>query len=143
MVERIEFSEQLLAVVVRHTFSTPGVSFFTSDDLPQQLAYFRHPTGHTIQAHVHTPVSRQIVGTMETLFIQRGQLKINFYTSDEKYVESKVVGAGDVVLLVAGGHGFEVLDEVGFFVVKQGPYVHEQDKTRFTGIETTATKTSV
>ena len=46
-----------------------------------------------------------------------------------------MLGAGDVVLLIEGGHGFEVIEEVEMFEVKQGPYVGEQEKTRFTGID--------
>jgi hypothetical protein len=34
-----------------------------------------------------------------------------------------------------GGHGFEVLEEVEMIEVKQGPYLGEQDKTRFVGID--------
>jgi hypothetical protein len=40
-----------------------------------------------------------------------------------------------VILLIQGGHGFEVLEEVEMIEVKQGPYVGEQDKTRFVGID--------
>ena len=39
--------------------------------------------------------------------------------------------AGDVVLLIEGGHGFEVMEDVEMIEVKQGPYAGEQDKTRF------------
>ncbi len=35
-----------------------------------------------------------------------------------------------------GGHGFEVLEDVEMFEVKQGPYVGDSDKTRFSGVET-------
>ena len=41
--------------------------------------------------------------------------------------------AGDVILLAKGGHGFEVLEELEMFEVKQGPYPGEVDKTRFEG----------
>jgi mannose-6-phosphate isomerase-like protein (cupin superfamily) len=36
-------------------------------------------------------------------------------------------------LLVKGGHGFEVLEELEMIEVKQGPYAGDQDKTRFVG----------
>jgi hypothetical protein len=36
-------------------------------------------------------------------------------------------------LLVKGGHGFEVLEELEMIEVKQGPYTGDQDKTRFVG----------
>ncbi|MHC5596178.1 MAG: hypothetical protein ACYTXC_09515 [Nostoc sp.] len=43
-------------------------------------------------------------------------------------------------MLVTGGHGFEVLEEIEMIEVKQGPYVGEQDKTRFSGITTEQAK---
>ena len=45
--------------------------------------------------------------------------------------------AGDVALLIEGGHGFEVIEDVEMIEVKQGPYAGEQDKTRFKGIDAT------
>ena len=45
---------------------------------------------------------------------------------------SRVLGPGDVILLISGGHGFEVLEELNMVEVKQGPYAGETDKTRFT-----------
>lgn len=41
--------------------------------------------------------------------------------------------AGYVILLASGGHGFEVLEDLEVFEVKQGPYMGEMDKTRFDG----------
>jgi hypothetical protein len=41
---------------------------------------------------------------------------------------------GDVILLIQGGHGFEMLEETEIIEVKQGPYAGEQDKTRFKDI---------
>ena len=43
--------------------------------------------------------------------------------------------AGDVILLISGGHGFVVLEDVQMIEVKQGPYSGDEDKTRFLGIE--------
>jgi hypothetical protein len=38
-----------------------------------------------------------------------------------------------VILLIQGGHGFEVLEELEMIEVKQGPYAGEGDKTCFEG----------
>ena len=51
------------------------------------------------------------------------------------YLESKELRAGDIILLVSGGHGFHVLDEVEMIEVKQGPYAGDNDKKRFVGID--------
>ena len=49
-------------------------------------------------------------------------------------MESRVIGPGDVILLISGGHGFEVLEEIEMVEVKQGPYAGEMDKTTFSGV---------
>jgi mannose-6-phosphate isomerase-like protein (cupin superfamily) len=132
MIEEIRNGEQLLAIIVRDGFDKPGISFFTQNDLSQQLAYMHHPVGKVIDPHVHNAVRREVRYTQETLFIKRGKLRVDFYDDTQKYLHSRLLGAGDVILLVTGGHGFEVLEEVRMIEVKQGPYAGDEDKTRFT-----------
>ena len=133
-VERIEHAGELHAIIVRREFAQPGIHFFTPNDFSQQLGVMCHPAGKVIGAHVHKPVRRTIAFTQETLFIRRGRLRVDFYTDAGVYFESRELGAGDVILLAAGGHGFEVLEEIEMVEVKQGPYVGDADKTRFSGI---------
>ena len=133
-VELIEHSGEMLAIIVRNEFSKPGISFFTPDDLSQQLAYMQHPAGKIIDPHVHNPVPRSVYYTQETLFIKKGRVRVDFFNDDYEYLESKELGAGDVILLSKGGHGFEVLEELEMIEVKQGPYAGDKDKTRFRGI---------
>ncbi|KAB8330537.1 hypothetical protein SD80_028110 [Scytonema tolypothrichoides VB-61278] len=140
MMEQIIYQDQLLAVIISHKFDKPGIHFFTPNELSQQLAYMRHPKGKIIQPHVHNPVQREVFYTQETLFLKRGKLRVDFYNDQQNYLESRMLEAGDVILLVTGGHGFEVLEEVEMIEVKQGPYLGEQDKTRFVGISAESAK---
>lgn len=133
MIERISHADQLMAIIVRAAFSEPGISFFTPNELSQQLAYMRHPAGKIIQPHVHNPVPREVHYTQEVLFIRKGVLRVDFYDNDQDYLESRMVYRGDTILLATGGHGFEVIEEVEMIEVKQGPYAGEADKTRFQG----------
>ncbi|BAZ82389.1 hypothetical protein PN497_12480 [Sphaerospermopsis kisseleviana CS-549] len=134
MIEQIIHQNELLALIISHRFNQPGIHFFTPDELSQQLAYMHHPMGKIIQPHVHNPVPREVIYTQEVLFIKRGKLRVDFYNDQQEYLESRVLETGDVILLITGGHGFEVLEEIEMIEVKQGPYVGEQDKTRFVGI---------
>jgi mannose-6-phosphate isomerase-like protein (cupin superfamily) len=134
MIETLKVGDQLLAVIVSRQFDKPGIHFFTPDDLSQQLAYMHHPAGKVIDPHVHNPVSRNVQYTQEVLFIKRGRLRVDFYDNEQAYIESRILSAGDVILLATGGHGFEVLDEIEMFEVKQGPYAGDNDKTRFEGV---------
>jgi len=131
MVEEIKHDGESLAIIVRNTFNKPGISFFTSGEWSQQLAYMNHPTGKIIEPHVHNPVKREVHYTQEVLFIKKGKLRVDFYNDSQEYLESHVLEEGDVILLMTGGHGFEVLEEIQMIEVKQGPYAGDQDKTRF------------
>jgi mannose-6-phosphate isomerase-like protein (cupin superfamily) len=130
-VERIEHAGELLALIVRDDYAKPGVTFFTPGDLSQQLAYMRHPAGKVIAPHVHNPVPRSVAYTQETLFIKRGRLRVDFFDAQQAWLASRELKAGDVILLIKGGHGFEVLEEIEMIEVKQGPYAGEEDKTCF------------
>lgn len=133
-VEQIVHEGLLLAIIVRRDFSEPGITFFTPNDLSQQLAIMRHPTGKVIEPHVHNPVPRSVNYTQEVLVIRMGRMRVDFYSPEQTYIGSTEVAAGDVLLLIQGGHGFTVLDEVEMIEVKQGPYVGDADKTRFPSI---------
>jgi len=135
MIERISIDGTWLAIIVRSEYQERGTHFFTEDQLSQQLAFMRHPAGRLIQPHVHNPVPREVKFTQEALFIRNGRLRVDFYNADQRYLESRILGPGDVILLIQGGHGFQVLEEVEMIEVKQGPYVGERDKTRFVGID--------
>jgi hypothetical protein len=133
MVEHIYSGDRLLAIIIPHDYSALGVNFLTPDNLSQQLAYIHHPSGKIIDPHSHNPVSREVLYTQEVLVIKKGVLRVDFYDDNRKYLECRVLSAGDVILLTDGGHGFEVLEEVEMIEVKQGPYTGDNDKTRFSG----------
>ncbi|MBP6505947.1 MAG: hypothetical protein KA257_00150 [Opitutaceae bacterium] len=134
MITEIRHQGELLALIVPHQFNQPGIHFFTPNEFSQQLAYMQHPAGKLIAPHVHNPVARSVEYTLEVLFIKRGKLRVDFYDNSQAYLESRVLEAGDVILLATGGHGFEVLEELEMIEVKQGPYAGDRDKTRFGGI---------
>lgn len=135
MIENISHEGKLLAIIIPSEFSKPGIHFFTSNELSQQLAYMHHPQGKKIEPHVHNPVSREVKYTQEVLFLKKGKLRVDFYDERQNYLESRLIKAGDVILLSSGGHGFEVIEEIEMIEVKQGPYAGDEDKTRFKGIE--------
>ncbi|GAM09922.1 hypothetical protein OR1_02204 [Geobacter sp. OR-1] len=113
-----------------------GCSFFTPVNYSQQLAYMHHPVGKIIESHLHEPVPREVIYTQEVLLVKRGKLRVDFYDDSQRFLESRILSGGDVILLASGGHGFEVLEEVEMIEVKQGPYAGDQDKTRFNGVST-------
>ena len=134
MIEEIKHDGKLLGIIIRNEYHKPGISFFTPDDFSQQLAYLNHPAGKVIPPHVHNKVTREVRVTQEILLLKKGRLQIDFYDDQQRYLESRLLRAGDVILLSAGGHGLTVLEDIEMIEVKQGPYAGEQDKTRFSAV---------
>lgn len=131
MIEEIKFNSQLLAIIIRANYHKEGISFFTPGDFSQQLGYMNRPKGYVIDPHVHNLIERKVTLTQEVLYIKTGKVRVDFYDDDRNYLESKIVAQGDVILLAAGGHGFEMLEDAEMIEIKQGPYCGDEDKVRF------------
>lgn len=132
MLQQIYKDGLLLAVIIRNEFNKPGIHFFTPDDFSQQLGYMNRPKGYVIDPHVHNIVERKVTLTQEVLYIKSGVVRVDFYDDNKNYLESTNLLKGDVILLAAGGHGFEILEDAEMIEVKQGPYCGDEDKVRFT-----------
>ena len=131
MIEEVIRQGVLYALIVRRDFRKPGVHFFTPGDFSQQLGHMSHPAGLKIEPHLHREVFRGVRRTQEVLVIRKGRLRVDFYTDARELVDSRVLEAGDVILLVQGGHGFEVIEACDMIEIKQGPYLGDEDKIRF------------
>ena len=134
MIERISDGQIELALILRSNFRSSGIEFLTPNHYSQQLGYMNRPAGYVIPPHLHNPVTREVAYTKEVLFIRSGKVRVDFYSENQTYLESKILLQGDVVLLAFGGHGFEMLEPTEIVEVKQGPYAGDADKTRFAPI---------
>ena len=134
MIEQISQGNRVLAIIISSQFSKPGIHFFTPGDFSQQLGYMNRPKGYEIDPHDHNAIPRNIEWTQEVLFIKSGRVRVDFYDQERVYLESRILEAGDVILLAHGGHGFTMLEESEIIEVKQGPYTSDKDKTRFKGV---------
>lgn len=135
MIEYVKNKEDTLAIIIKKGHKAEGIEFLTPGEYSQQVAYMHHPVGKKIDAHVHNEVHRNICYTQEVLVIQKGKLRVDFYNVGQQYLESRLIQEGDIILLVSGGHGFEVIEEVEMVEIKQGPYAGEGDKTRFEAVD--------
>ena len=131
-IEHVGDGDTHLALIIRRSYRADGIKFFTPDSYSQQIGYMNRPAGYVIQPHVHNPVPREVQYTNEVLFIRSGRVRVNFYSEQQHYLCSRDLETGDIILLIRGGHGFEMLEDAEMVEVKQGPYAGELDKTRFT-----------
>lgn len=131
MIKHITYKSKILAIIIKGNYlNKKGINFFTNPKLNQQVAFMNHPKNHLIQPHTHKESLRKIKGTTEVLIILKGELKINFYNK-KKYIFSKIAKKNDIIILLSGGHGFEVRKNCKMIEVKQGPYSKSEDKFKF------------
>ena len=131
MIKHITYKSKILAIIIKgNQLNKKGINFFTNPKLNQQVAFMNHPKNHLIQPHTHKESLRKIKGTTEVLIILKGELKINFYNK-KKYIFSKIAKKNDIIVLLSGGHGFEVQKNCKMIEVKQGPYSKSEDKFKF------------
>jgi hypothetical protein len=130
MIEQVNYQGTLYAVIIRAAYEKDGIEFFTPGHFSQQLGYMKRSRGYQVPAHIHNPVHREITLTNEVLFLKRGKVRIDFFSDEKVCFQSHILTAGDIILLAAGGHGLEFMEESEIIEVKQGPYSGDQDKTR-------------
>ena len=135
MLEKIVINNSLYAIIIRRNYeSKKSIEFFTPSNFSQQLGYMKRPTGHEIKPHAHKKKIKKIEFTQEVLFIKSGKIRVDFYDKKKKYLLSKILNKGDIIMLSEGAHGFRVLEECEMYEVKQGPYDESSDKEKFEGI---------
>ena len=134
-IEKISHNDHLLAIIMRSSFHGEGISFITDDLAPQQLGYMKRNQAYEIEPHRHNLVSREVIQTQEVLLIKSGKVRVDLYDDSEKYVISKILTTGDIILLASGGHGLKMIVDTEIIEIKQGPYLGEKDKVRFNSVE--------
>jgi len=135
MIENIYNKKKQLAIILRSSFFVKGAKFFSEKNNDLQLGFMSYETGHLIKPHKHNKIQRQVFSTQEVLVLKKGILKVNFYDDENLTLSSHILYAGDIILLISGAHGFEVIESVELVEVKQGPYIEEQDKVRFDPVQ--------
>ncbi len=128
-IECISKDNKVLAMVIREKPPSQGVRFFTPDDYSLQVGKHFHRGGTVIKPHCHFPVKvTKNASLNEVLYIEKGKVKVNFYTKDGGKIDSVILNSGDLILLMEGGHGFEFLEETKMIEIKEGPFIAESKK---------------
>lgn len=133
-VEKIYNGDELLSIIIRDNYHAEGITFITPDDYPHQIGYMNREKDYVIAPHVHNKVPRTVDFTQETLIVKSGVVRVDFFTQEKEYLESRIIYKGDIILLAAGGHGFKMLQAAEMIEIKQGPYAGAMDKVRFDAV---------
>jgi mannose-6-phosphate isomerase-like protein (cupin superfamily) len=114
---------ELLAIIIRGRQHKKGTTFVTPKDAMLQVAFIQRDAGEVIPTHKHVLQQRTINKTQEVLIIRSGRMQVDFYSLADEHVTSKELKAGDVLILLNGGHAFKALEDMECVEVKQGPYL--------------------
>src|SRR3989338_1804827 len=122
-VEHVRQDGESDAIVFYHQPIASGVHFYVENDRSLQVGKQLRRKGEEVNPHRHLPVNIQRNETLEeVLYIEKGKVKITFYDDQWEKNDSRILTRGDMILLIKGGHGFEMLEETVMVEVKQGPY---------------------
>ncbi len=115
-------------VLARHIPSSEawsgGLSFFSGDEEYIQVGTWGYDDGKELLAHTHNQVSREVLWTQEVLYIRKGRIKARVYDTNEEKVAEIEAAEGDILILLRGGHGYDILEDgTQVLEVKNGPYV--------------------
>ena len=129
--ETIAVDGVVLAYIARHAALPSQTTFLTPDDCNLQVGHVVYPAGGEITRHMHLPVERHLVGTTEVLVVERGRCEVDVFGPQQQLVTTCELTTGDILIAVAGGHGFRLLEDTVLLEVKQGPYPGGAEKERF------------
>ena len=123
-------------VLARHISASiawrDGLSFFSLDEEFIQVGVWGYDKGKELKAHIHNEVIREVLWTQEVLFVKQGKIIAKIFNTQEEIVAELQVITGDIIILMRGGHGYEIIEDgTQVLEIKNGPYVGpEMDRRR-------------
>lgn len=120
----------VIAVIYKDSCWPQGLKFHSEEKDFLQVATWNYEKGKHLKAHGHKICKRTFERTNELLYIKSGQIKAYFYSEDDKLIVECKLSEGDIVVIYAGGHAYDILeDSTQVLEVKNGPYPGiEKDK---------------
>jgi hypothetical protein len=131
IVETITDQGRILAYVVRAATKPERTTFVTPPDAPFQLGFIVYPKGGEVARHFHKPVERHLTSTSEAILVRAGACEVDFFDDAHALIATVPLGVGDLVMTLAGGHGYRMTDDCVLMEIKQGPYPGLDEKERF------------
>lgn len=132
-VHDIRDGEQVLARhLTAEEWGKSPINFFSEQADFMQVGMWAYDSGKRILAHTHNDAPRNVARTHETLYVRKGRIEVRIYNEARALVATLQAGEGDVLTLMAGGHGYTILqDGTQVLEVKNGPYVGaDRDRVR-------------
>jgi hypothetical protein len=126
----IEYENTLYAIIQRKEDWEEGLQFLTPNELFCQVGTWWYQEGQKLKAHRHISNERKASLTQECVIIMSGSVRIDLYNNDDEVFSTEILSEGDFMIMVAGGHGYEILEsDTKIIECKNGPFISvEKDK---------------
>ncbi|GJL65413.1 MAG: hypothetical protein NPIRA05_03840 [Nitrospirales bacterium] len=132
-IEEVRDGDTVLARHIPASISwAEGLNFFSEESEFIQVGTWGYQGGKELLPHSHNKVEREVDRTQEVLFVRKGALLASVYNLMNEKVREIRLSEGDIIILLSGGHGYEILeDETQVLEIKNGPYAGaDVDRTR-------------
>ena len=128
--ETIEKDGMCYAVIHRKEDWKEGLDFLTADEMFCQVGTWWYQKGKILNGHRHIYNERDNTLTQECVIVMAGSMRVDLYDEDDNVFRSDVLKSGDMMIMVEGGHGYEILEaDTKIVECKNGPFVSvEKDK---------------
>jgi len=141
--EKIMDGGLILAIVIRNADWEEGLNFVSSEEDYLQVGIWGYNKGKKLEPHIHLAAPRKVLRTQEVVFVKNGRIRADIYTEKEEFLKSVELRKGDAIILLNGGHGYEILeDNTKVLEVKNGPYIGaDMDRKRIEPLPSVGEKT--
>jgi hypothetical protein len=125
------------AVVHRKEQWKQGLDFLTDNEAFCQVGTWLYQKGAKPRAHRHIHNERMTTLTQECVIVVTGLMRVDLYDESDDIFHSEILKSGDLMIMLAGGHGYEILENnTRIIECKNGPFVSvEKDKKLITPAE--------
>lgn len=128
--EIIKDKDRILAIILKNGDFAEGLHFYTKDSDFVQVSTWNYNAGKITIPHTHKLCERTANRTQEIIFVKSGSMKTKIYNDQDEFVKGIILRMGDVAVILAGGHSYEILENnTQILEMKNGPYLGlEKDK---------------
>lgn len=128
--EIIKDGDIVLAIIIKNQEFKQGLDFLTKDIDALQVGTWHYQKGQILKAHTHLQAERKNLNVQELVFVKSGKIRADLYNQNDKLVAQKELTVGHIIILMSGGHGYEILEDgTQVLETKNGPYIGlEKDK---------------
>jgi hypothetical protein len=123
--ETITYNNERLAIILRHPYEPVNQEFVSDSKDYLQLGAMNLEKGRILKPHIHKSRNEYVPITQEALVLFKGKMRVDFYDNRQK-VKDTIINEGDIIMLLSGGHGFEVLEKTKLIEIKQGQYIDQK-----------------